>query len=127
MTRDEILAMEAGRELDALVAEKVMGKRIKWREDDDALLEFNAILQHTDGTPFESWIGIQGYSTDIAAAWNIQMKMRFCLIPRIDGGWNALPWEDISRTGPLPTSAGSARTAPLAICRAALLAVMDAG
>ena len=124
MTRDEILAMEAGPELDALVAEKVMGwqltsayqlgpawaRDIPWGE----LVLKNAVAYYA-----HEW----GPSTDIAPAWKVVEKMHkeygidvnglasggfVCTIYGVDGHWRTYD-----------------ETAPLAICRAALLAVME--
>jgi len=98
MTRDEILAMKPGRELDALIAEKVMG----W-----------------------SWgiIGdlIPAYSTDISAAWEVVEEMGDCLHLRQHGEQGE--WE--AWFCGYPNSKAHGETAPEAICKAALLAVMD--
>jgi hypothetical protein len=55
--------LPAGRELDALVAERVLGLRI-----DDAW------FQHPDGRRVSS-DGLPHYSTDIAAAWQVVDKL----------------------------------------------------
>lgn len=114
--------MNSGRELDALVAEKVMGLKHV----------FNADLT-------EGWIDIDtvcrslpSYSTDIAAAWKVVEKlqaynpfwdadgfMEFDLSPTsgVDGerGWTCNFGDDNTRA--------YASTAPHAICLAALKAV----
>ncbi|OAS19270.1 BC1872 family protein [Paenibacillus oryzisoli] len=81
LTREEILAMEPGRELDALVAEKVMN-----------LCVLDSVQQYGDGCVvsdegFESWMQhmefgrvddpdlLEPYSTDISAAWEVVEKM----------------------------------------------------
>jgi len=124
MTRDEILKLEPGPELDRLVAERVM----EWKEG-------QKILQS-----LECGIGILGekalprYSTDIAAAWEVVKKM-------LDSGWgceiyspnNPYALEDIDKwfvvfaKSELLDYRAKASSAPLAICRAALLAVMEVG
>lgn len=123
-------AMEAGRELDALIAERVMG--------------IDAELIHTDGAPRTiAYRGMQAvvravdhYCTDIAAAWEVVEKMRA-------DGWefeiwdrdahltraHGVPWgAEFSREGlawePLRRK-GSADTAPLAICLAALASLPE--
>jgi len=128
--------MPAGRELDALVAQYVLGHKLC--TGDQAIVLTNKAFPDRPG--WETWYiddwhiledpipdaGLERlpyYSTDIAAAWQIAEKLRLCLIPRVDGGWNALPWEDVRGSGPLPASAGSAHTAPLAICHAVLKTV----
>jgi hypothetical protein len=106
--------LQAGRELDALVAEKVMG--------------------YTLGTPPspESAINLAGpeypvtvphYSTDIAAAWQVVEKFkdrdwRF-ILDKYDDGWGI----EIELSGGKYGSGAVAETAPLAICRVALKAV----
>ena len=70
MTRDEILKMEAGRELDALVAEHVMGWT-KVRRVYNGALGFHQWRGRYPGQPeYEAHERIIGlYSTYIAAAW----------------------------------------------------------
>ncbi len=64
---------EAGRELDALVAEKVMGKHVEFVEQFGGYYEVGKPLP---GTPYVLKDGreahsIKPYSTDIAAAWEV--------------------------------------------------------
>lgn len=128
--------MNAGRDMDALVAEKVMGWDLKtvWigSEEHKRLI---APERHymPDDYPW--------YSTDIAAAWMVVEKMQerfkcgvkvFAIIP-----------EQIERVGkkyvcsfhsgtleyitPELHTSDKADTAPLAICRAALKAIEEGG
>lgn len=60
MTREEIMAMPAGRELDALVAEKVIG----WRR-----IELHETWRSPSG---ETTPHFPAYSTDIAAAYEME-------------------------------------------------------
>ena len=135
MTRDEILAMEAGRELDALVAEKVMGFAIM-REND------MPVMRNSFYDP--RLIGIGGqrlppplFSADIAPAWGVVEQLvgedragpglYFQMTHDWNEGygtWATFDWKGVTDTHPLYTA--RADTAPLAICRAALLAVMEA-
>jgi hypothetical protein len=117
MTREEILSMEAGRELDALVAVEVMG----WHNDHevpyyDWVQESNEVIHIS-----KRW----SPSSDIGAAWEVVEKMI------ANGWWNTdigfgsgivVSFDDGSTT-----HQAKADTAPLAICRAALLAVMEEG
>lgn len=107
---DEIAEpLPAGRELDALVAAKVMG----WQ-------------------PNPGWLTaerhIPSYSTDIAVAWQIAEAMRLAAIPEEEwasGGWRAAQ-EPFNAPGWYERDVNDwewAETAPLAICRAALKAV----
>jgi hypothetical protein len=125
MTRDEILNMPASREMDALVAEKVMEFGVmRWINHptyDPKII-----------TPVE--MELPHYSTDISAAWQVLEQLRdpsesepdFWSITDagIEQGWIV---ENIwaHHDGDIPNFAVQAETAPLAICRAALLAVLE--
>lgn len=111
----DVDAMVAGREMDALVAEKVMGLKPPW-----------PILAFYEPSP-------PAYSTDIAAAWEVLDKA-FDVVPGMESGFPAvLHWRNDWRVAmldgncvPMKTTDGGklivaiASTAPLAICRAAL-------
>jgi hypothetical protein len=107
--RDEILAMEPGRELDALVAEKVMG------------LKSIAPNSAMDG---EYPVWIPAYSIDIAAAWQVVERMGrtwdMYLSRHYSGRWTCT----FDRHGNYLETTVKAGSAPEAICKAALLAVM---
>lgn len=125
--------MEAGRELDALVAERVMG----WTRPPRGRVTWTAPEGY--GTSFGA---VPRYSTDIAAAWLVVEQTAALVVERddytfnhltlcqlgIQAGWAAsydtiiddYEWhEHVER---YPRSARS-ETAPLAICRAALRAL----
>lgn len=134
--------MNAGRELDALVAEKVIG----WTN-----LRFigERLLGEIDGEPSEK---VPFYSIDLDAAWEIAEKMGLSLIPvrwfKNYDAWNhgsdehdATWWGAISYESAMPAEdrppladyvdspeetlrrSDVWPTAPLAICHAALAAV----
>ncbi len=72
--------MKAGRELDALVAEKVFGINVVKSEHK------NGYAYYTDGEPDWDWIRFEGsslqnaipmYSTDISDAWKVIEKLSF--------------------------------------------------
>lgn len=113
--------LEPGRQLDALVAEKVMGRG--WCQ----LMHENACV---DGKPRKCACGATGFpfehhppfSTDIAAAWEVVEKLN--LLGRYDLRGEAAAWvlgEDINADEWLVFAEGS--SAPHAICIAALKAV----
>lgn len=128
--------MEAGRELDALIAERVMGlnpvknsnpynmiftRRRDWVDMDDYYYE-----GEDDGYHFVD--EVPHYSTDIAAAWKVVEHMK------ADGwqchmrGWvNSNDWQCgfVHPGGQM--SWNTADTAPLAICCAALRASARGG
>lgn len=105
-------AMPAGRELDALVAEQVLGKKVE-------LYRLCPVPYHRFKDTEQ---GIPYYSTDIAAAWEVVEKVQ-----RINGRFRVdivgpCQGSDEYSVGFLPMLSGYG-TAPLAICRAALKAV----
>ena len=113
MTREEILRMEAGPELDRLVAEQIMG----WREGQDTLK-----LQGGMGILGEK--ALPRYSTDIAAAWEVVEALRekeFVIdILGLLEDFIVKIWNENESEG-LSIAKASAEQAPLAICRAALI------
>jgi len=130
MTRDEILKMEAGREMDALIAREVMGwKKIVlgsygyWVEEDGSGA-YTTKHQVGDWCPSE----------DIAAAWQVVEKMRqeyrFELFeyttPEDGRHYRARFYRPRATMFCSEVSfVASAYYPAVAICRAALLAVME--
>ena len=105
--------MTPGRELDALVAEKVM----EWKVD--YIPRFGAAVL-VGGL---SGIACPPYSTDIGAAWEVVEKVPYALcLMRVDGKWRAQFWEFGKYTS-RPQGEADAPTAPHAICLAALRAL----
>ena len=124
MSEDEIRQMEAGRALDALVAEKIFHIEVELRP----LTNHGGYLVPEDWYPAGALChpakAIPHYSTDIAAAWEVVEKV---MAPLKVGDapesiWDFRYWFDDSGLC-YRTAAGAAE----AICRAALLAVMEAG
>ncbi len=121
MNADE---MSAGRELDSLVAEKVMGFTVyqSFLDLAAAMPVFPALVWHEehwnivygDGNAWKTWEP----STDIAAAW--QVVEHFGVI-EIFHTFEHSPW--LVRIPVDVYYNGEADTTPLAICRAALKAV----
>lgn len=119
MKREEILNMPAGREMDALIGEYVFG----WKKGTFPVYE-----------PMKSKHGdyivrpIAQYSTDIAVAWEVVEWIQkngysFELTEHADpqGDYILQVWRrDMERDDFI----ARAETVPLAICRAALLAVV---
>ena len=96
--------MKAGREIDALIAEKVMG----WPK--------NSVVWYIDDKPFR--ISDFSPSTQIADAWLVVEKIKrenLQIVWDIDGWFVSSIYADT----------GFAPTAPLAICLAALKATGD--
>ena len=122
MTKDEILNMQAGREMDALIAEKVMGDNIKrfiWKR-----------YGKPDAIQDPDYGGPRYFSTDIAAAWGVVEKMGYNWSLSRDVGRCGSDYETkgdmlyrFIYTAPgMPMEGVTAETFPLAVCRAALLA-----
>jgi len=142
MTQEQIDTMEAGREMDRLIADRIFNLDTykKWiyvdRFDhfdcflDDARYDENgqwdyAFLQNG------SFRRVPSYSTDIAAAWQVVEKIKdvfrkqkpdwdFAIVETGENHWLAgwLQYESFELSG-------EGKTAPLAICRAALKVVMN--
>ena len=121
LTPDTTLAMEAGPELDALVAERVMG----WTRNDKGFW-FKPGKRHNwnhDG------LDPPPYSTDIAAAWEVVEKIKSLpagidILVRANCVAIDLHMFDMADGLVKDIEAGDATTAPLAICRAALLTTL---
>ena len=131
------MEMKAGRELDALVAEKVMG----WERGDTSrgfMKWYPAGKRHKSGC---GEFDIPGYSTDIAAAWEVVEKLGtsgrwvlHLLAPQdadyvMRDGETVQLWRakfekkfwDVQKAEPYEWPEGL--TAPHAICNAALMLV----
>jgi hypothetical protein len=136
ITRDQVLGMAAGRELDSLVAEKVFGwRRIKGPKFDyDGPVESNDVLipptiidedeafrmmPPKGAIPFFYFVH-RGYSTDIAAAWEVVEKslkdIKRVTLYKMPGGTWCCKVSDISCYD---------ESAPVAICKAALLTTIQ--
>ena len=150
MTKDEIMAMVQGKETDAAVAEHVFGwtgRKIVYRWDDRKKHERPLII-FTNGdsryahnyNPFVDESGTKinysephkvffppDYSTDISAAWEV----RQWLLDHIGGVTLVSLCDDNPECCETYRGKGEkeifarAKTAPLAICRAALIASLD--
>lgn len=162
MKHEEIMKLEAGRELDALIAYKVMEpkptpitandlraqERVTewysthyvwspgawWKAEvgtDHYLVNGNYISER--GNMFVEWIPAKEPSTDIADAWEVVEKLQTDE-PHIlvdiaqrsdDGTYESLKWSAYLRKidGENHNYFCMADNAPLAICRAALMAV----
>lgn len=138
-TKDEILNMPAGREMDVLIAEKAMG--YEWGVAECEMLFFSERIEKgapclfsPDGSPF-----VEYYTEDMNAAWLLAESMVEKYKCDIDVGYNA-PRKGLNRPPFFCRIQGGsleydnfdcmlvvrAATAPLAIGYVALLAVMEA-
>ena len=134
MTNVELLAMPAGRELDRIVAERVMelpAKSIRLCGTDECVEVWTDNPFYADGICNRR--DVQGvcdppsYSTDIAAAWKVVERMHECGHAIVLERWLDMPSKNkwsalfIMENGH-DTGQRVAESAPLAICRAALVA-----
>jgi hypothetical protein len=112
--------MNPGRELDALVAEKVMGRNgavEQWRQTANGPDMITATTAAVDG-----WRPIPNFSSDIAAAWEVLEKLRGMLHEEISvaSSYDKKFWV-VCLEG--TQQLAHAETAAHAICLAALKAV----
>lgn len=128
MTKDKILAMPAGREMDRFIAEKVMGCRVLISTDGQLYCRCGMTCNYPhapDDRDSQLYGDLYEFSTDIAAAWEVVEKLRerFAQVAIDVCGdlWRARLYLDSDTLAELFADA-TEDTAPLAICRAALLA-----
>jgi hypothetical protein len=128
MTIDEIEKMEAGREMDALIAVKIFGYRCyKTKNPFDYFKKDDKIYDMVEtGTKdgFTSVENLAEYSSSITAAWLVVEKLHSTPEEYFElyyDGNNHEAWMAHVRYG--NTSTGI--TAPLAICRAALMTILS--
>lgn len=133
MTREQIEQLPAGRGLDALIAEKVIGTSPAVIYEVEWVPASNGEVMVIDRDTLNPESTVPEYSTDIAAAWQllapIHAKGRQLSVNSLQYG----PDEELSfycevdgqtLLPDVPTITASADTAPLAICRAALLTTL---
>lgn len=125
MNKEEILAMEAGLELDMLVGQYVIGF-------EDYLKESGKRPVVRDGRYGKNYFDLPNYSTDISAAWEVVEKLRETHCYKIYDYGRNMHKNDPHHVTFSPSEKGwehsneaRASTAPEAICKAALLAVME--
>jgi hypothetical protein len=137
MNREEILAMVPGRELDCIIAENVfnvkINKTISRLINEHVSMSISDVYGDENLEPIQDTTvkRIKDYSTDIAAAWEVVEKFDYNYLWRWDGVTryampNGMKWEcKFTEKGATSDNMGYGLTAPEAICKAALLAVME--
>jgi hypothetical protein len=143
MTRDEVSNMPAGREMDALVAEYVMGVKVArhvWTptsKDDFGVIgtEYtHAVLlpenNWKESTVITTYDPIEWYSTDIVSSLSALDKFGVWRSKKdLKGYWVAV-WDTSNPNWQNSAADGESfgcETLPLAICRAMLLAATQKG
>lgn len=139
MTKDEILAMKAGKEFDVLVAKEIFGIEVEWDYRIGDISHVLPKLPYLKGEP-RTVLGpmahsisntIYEYSIDPRATWQVLKKLReeyWCIDLRIADG--CLVIMELLRTPPIrvEVDAGTPfEKLPEAICKAALLAKLEVG
>jgi hypothetical protein len=112
VTREEILAMDPGHELDELIAIHVMGYEKSRMQD--GWVRIGALATYP-----------KRYSTDISAAWEVVEKFDEITIRRYETIGNESRFVCRIQVNHHTQVTNCAKTAPEAICKAALLAVME--
>ena len=117
MNEKEILAMKAGRALNIQIAEVVLERRYT-QDETFGDLEVDSQMVYNS---------LQPYSEDISAAWQVMEKMKG-YNPRIAFDTHSQKWEAAFsiREANFTCPVVPADTAPEAICKAALLALLKA-
>lgn len=110
----------AGRELDALIAEKVMGLKVDYEFEGFGGLRVPSLVDK-----YDEWGYLPDYSTDISAAWQVVEKFYSMKLDKYSNGQEWRCYLVGVRDGKNADATGVADTAPLAVCRAALLVVLE--
>jgi hypothetical protein len=132
-------ALEAGRELDRMVAERVFGHEVKLVTEEERDGPEGWDLQDVErrypwrstlpsGEVVGGWASLRPYSSDIAAAFLVVERMQqdgWSFTLRDDGRTHGPAWE-VDFVGVLHDGWAQADTAPLAIARAAIHALAAA-
>jgi hypothetical protein len=115
--------IEAGRETDMIVAEKIMRQRVPVATRSEGLKTRKAMIEKLAAEG-----NVPHYSTDIAAAWPVLEWLQALMGPEtliavgFDHAFEAWVCGDTTAAADVRNPLGSGETAPLAICRAALQA-----
>jgi hypothetical protein len=122
MNQTEIDKMEAGREMDALVAEKVLGCKVEnpngfYKCGCGETCRYPHAIDDREG---QLYGGLLYFSTDISAAWKLCENFPGYGVACSRGTCICRIYLTDDRSS---ASVGEADTVPLAICRAALKAV----
>lgn len=113
MTKDEILNMPAGREMDVLISENLMNF-VNGRQENHSPNGYTWWTTH-----------IPHYSTDIDDTWELVEKFYSMGLNKYSNGAEWRCYLVRSKDGKEQDGVGVANTAALAICRAALITVLE--
>ncbi|MFC2051815.1 hypothetical protein ACFLT4_03710 [Chloroflexota bacterium] len=131
MTEEEILTMKAGRALDIKVVENVMKGNFMVDEifgDTEAcnMFEKGELMASCLEAPF--YAPLRRYSEDISETQRVVDKLKKNYDIKVEFDHNAEKWEAEfrKRKGDIGYPVAAAATIPEAICKAALLTVLEA-
>ena len=113
MTKDEIRNMPAGREMDELIAHKIMG-----------YIDGKKTHQTAKGY-WWSTTHIPNYSSGISSSWEVVDEFYSMTLDKYSNGAEWICYIVGERDGKNTDGNSTADTAPLAICRAALLTTLE--
>lgn len=124
----DVDSMPAGREMDAMVAERVMGWKLNMGgrvvRPDGSSFKGPVEDRWLDPNPHYQQYSLAPYSTDIAAAWKVVEKMLELDFHCVLGARSRSAYACYFTKDPhAKTETDYTSSAPLAICRAALKAV----
>jgi len=116
MNKEEILAMKPGKELNIKIAEEVMG----------ATYAQDEIFGDVESYGRGAFSTLQPYSEDISATWQVVERLKG-YNPRIEFDTYSQKWEATFsvKEAHFTCPVVSATTAPEAICKAALLTLLE--
>ena len=127
MTREEVLNMPAGREMDAFIAEYVMGIEIL-RTPNSAICNGCRVNMGTWAVVeknYHEWgdkvEDVHLYSTDISASMDVLDKFGYWVIKKLGKDFNVY----IENNDNVRSGLSEGTDLSLAICQSALLAVME--
>ena len=156
LTRDDILNIEAGREMDALIARHVFDLVVSWwsihppeaynvnmrfrtcASDEVLLPDKDGDMPILEWCDEGEWFGVAHYSTDIAEAWQVVEEAHKEFYCSVTIRRHVIGSADPRSIVPLYTAyldhsnadgwivRAQANTAPEAICKVALLATLEA-
>lgn len=136
MTREEILAMEPGKEMNTLIARHVLGREVYLDREEWIKKGMPHIQYWSEHVRYPAYwsnsymdsLTVGDFSFDLSAAWEVVEKIdKEATVKRYQGISSWRYWCRISGTGPKDFDEKIAHgvTVPEAICKAALLVVMD--
>jgi hypothetical protein len=122
LTREQVLEMDAGREMDVLVMEKIFNAEKRYYGDEEVWYHHDS-----NGLPDYEWSFHNSPSTDISAAWEVleQFPLMICERVEIFAGHVTVNATIYPTSDSEKAHTATASNAPLAICRAALLAALE--